>query len=102
VIGRRPRAREPFLILAITSTGRVSAACTALSLIPCPLADGPCFNLKATTMAKPTEEQIRIRAHELWEQNHRPDGRDDEFWHQAERELSQGVTPDEKSETFLE
>jgi DUF2934 family protein len=53
-------------------------------------------------MAKPTEEQIRIRAHELWEKNHRPDGRDDEFWHQAERELSQEVSPDEKSKTFLE
>jgi hypothetical protein len=41
------------------------------------------------TMTKPTEEQIRQRAHELWEQNHRPDGRDDEFWHQAERELQE-------------
>jgi len=39
-------------------------------------------------MTKPTEDQIRQRAHELWEQNHRPDGRDDEFWHQAERELN--------------
>jgi hypothetical protein len=53
-------------------------------------------------MAKPTEEQIRQRAHEIWEQNHRPDGRDQEFWHQAEKELSQGSKPDEKSETFLE
>jgi hypothetical protein len=43
--------------------------------------------LKAETMTKPTEEQIRARAHELWEQNHRPDGRDEEFWHQAERQL---------------
>jgi Protein of unknown function (DUF2934) len=53
-------------------------------------------------MAKPTEEQIRQRAQEMWEQNHRPVGRGDEFWYQAERELSQGVTADEKSETFLE
>jgi hypothetical protein len=53
-------------------------------------------------MAKPTEEQIRQRAHELWEQNHRPDGRDDEFWHQAEKELVAGTTSDEKSQTFLE
>jgi DUF2934 family protein len=51
---------------------------------------------------KPTEEQIRQRAHELWEQNHRPDGRDYEFWHQAEKELNRGITPVEKSETFLE
>lgn len=47
-------------------------------------------------MEKPSEEQIRQRAHEIWERNHRPDGRDDEFWHQAEKELqeegSQGKT----------
>jgi Protein of unknown function (DUF2934) len=36
---------------------------------------------------KPTEDQTRQRAHEIWERNHRPDGRDDEFWHQAEKEL---------------
>jgi hypothetical protein len=53
-------------------------------------------------MAKPTEEQIRQRAQEIWEENHRPVGRDDEFWYRAARELSQGVTSDEKSETFLE
>jgi Protein of unknown function (DUF2934) len=40
-------------------------------------------------MEKPTEEQIRSRAHELWEQAGKPDGREDEFWHQAERELKQ-------------
>jgi hypothetical protein len=46
------------------------------------------------TMTKPTEDQIRQRAHELWEQNHRPDGRDDEFWHQAERELQEADQKD--------
>ena len=40
-------------------------------------------------MDKPTEDQIRQRAHELWEQSHRPDGRDEEFWNQAERELQE-------------
>jgi hypothetical protein len=53
-------------------------------------------------MAKPTEEQIRLRAHELWEKAGKPEGREDEFWHQAENELAQGATSDEKSETFLE
>ena len=38
-------------------------------------------------MEKPTEDQIRQRAHEIWERNHRPDGMDHEFWHQAEKEL---------------
>ena len=40
-------------------------------------------------MEKPTEDQIRQRAHEIWERNHRPDGRDDEFWQQAEKELQE-------------
>jgi hypothetical protein len=55
-------------------------------------------------MSKPTEEQIRTRARQLWELAGRPDGRDDEFWHEAECELKDGATnnPDEKSETFLE
>ncbi|WP_018261741.1 DUF2934 domain-containing protein [Methylobacterium sp. WSM2598] len=34
-----------------------------------------------------TPEQIRERAHELWERNHRPDGFDLEFWLLAEREV---------------
>jgi hypothetical protein len=34
-----------------------------------------------------TPEQIRERAHELWERNHRPEGFDLEFWLLAEREL---------------
>lgn len=38
-------------------------------------------------MAHPTEEQIRKRAFELWEQAGNPEGHEDEFWHQAQREL---------------
>jgi hypothetical protein len=38
-------------------------------------------------MARPTDDEIRVRAHQLWEQAGKPDGRDEEFWHQAEREL---------------
>nr|WP_084302853.1 DUF2934 domain-containing protein [Bradyrhizobium sp. WSM2254] len=38
-------------------------------------------------MASPTEEQIRKRAFELWEQAGKPEGREDEFWQQAQREL---------------
>ena len=33
------------------------------------------------------QERIRARAHALWEQAGQPDGREDEFWHQAEREI---------------
>ena len=55
-------------------------------------------------MAKPTEEQIRDRAHQLWEAAGRPEGREHEFWYQAERELGGDTAnnPDEKSGTFLE
>ena len=30
---------------------------------------------------------IRQRAYEIWEQDGRPDGRDQEHWHQAEAEM---------------
>jgi hypothetical protein len=40
-------------------------------------------------MTFPDNEQIRTRAHQLWEQAGKPDGREDEFWHQAERELQE-------------
>jgi hypothetical protein len=53
-------------------------------------------------MTKPTQEEIIHRAYELWEQAGKPDSRDEEFYHQAEKELGQGTTSDEKSETFLE
>ena len=38
-------------------------------------------------MEKPVEEQVRIRAHALWEQAGKPDRREGEFWHEAEREI---------------
>jgi hypothetical protein len=39
------------------------------------------------SMTQPTEKEIMARAYEIWERNGRPDGREDEFWHQAEQEL---------------
>jgi hypothetical protein len=53
-------------------------------------------------MEEPTKEQIIHRADELWEQAGKPDGRDREFYHPAERELAGGANSDEKSESFLE
>jgi DUF2934 family protein len=38
-------------------------------------------------MENPTKEQVIHRAYELWEQAGKPDGRDEEFYHQAEQEL---------------
>jgi Protein of unknown function (DUF2934) len=39
--------------------------------------------------ARRMREEIRARAHELWEQNGRPAGRDLEFWLQAKSEISE-------------
>jgi hypothetical protein len=38
-------------------------------------------------MADPTQEQIIHRAYEIWEKNNKPEGRDEEFYYQAEQEL---------------
>jgi hypothetical protein len=38
-------------------------------------------------MTDPSHQQIRARAHQLWEQAGKPQDRDDEFWHAAEQEL---------------
>jgi Protein of unknown function (DUF2934) len=46
---------------------------------------------RALALEKPTEDEIRRRAHQIWDQNHRPSGRDDEFWFRAERELHQAT-----------
>jgi Protein of unknown function (DUF2934) len=42
---------------------------------------------RTCAMAKPNEDKIRKRAREIWEENNRPVGRDEEFWFQAEREF---------------
>jgi len=33
------------------------------------------------------EEEIKKRAYEIWERHGRPEGKEDEFWQQAEQEL---------------
>jgi hypothetical protein len=42
---------------------------------------------QARAFAKPDDVGIRNRAHEIWEENGRPAGRDVEFWLEAEREF---------------
>ena len=34
-----------------------------------------------------SDEQVRSRARELWEQAGKPEGRDEEFWYRAEEEF---------------
>jgi hypothetical protein len=57
-------------------------------LKPVPLTLG-LWLIRGDTMENPTREPIIHRAYQLWEQAGKPDGRDQEFYHQAERELRQ-------------
>jgi Protein of unknown function (DUF2934) len=41
-----------------------------------------------TDKSKPSEADIRKRAHEIWERDGRPEFRDQEHWHKAEAELA--------------
>ncbi|MDB5580783.1 MAG: hypothetical protein JWR80_5959 [Bradyrhizobium sp.] len=45
-------------------------------------------------MARPRGIEIVRRAYELWEQAGKPDGRDQEFYLQAERELTEAAARD--------
>ena len=42
---------------------------------------------RAQALAKPSQNRIRRRARQIWEENGQPSGRDEEFWLQAEREI---------------
>jgi hypothetical protein len=64
-------------------------------------------------MRDPAEEQIRDHAYRLWEAAGKPADREEEFWYEAQRQLSpeagekpseasRASNPDEKSTTFIE
>jgi hypothetical protein len=36
----------------------------------------------------PTKQDVQLRSYQIWEQEGRPNGRDQEHWFQAERELA--------------
>ncbi|MBB4261453.1 MULTISPECIES: DUF2934 domain-containing protein [unclassified Bradyrhizobium] len=40
-------------------------------------------------MIKPTEEEIRTKAYQLWKEAGEPEGQAEFFWHQAQEELGQ-------------
>jgi len=48
-------------------------------------------------MATPREMDIVRRAYQLWEKAGQPQGRDQEFYLQAERELQEGLDKPESS-----
>jgi hypothetical protein len=40
-------------------------------------------------MMKVDQEKIRELAHKLWEQAGKPEGKEDQFWFEAERQLAE-------------
>jgi hypothetical protein len=42
---------------------------------------------RARALANANEDLVRARARDIWEENGRPTGRDNEFWFQAEGEF---------------
>ena len=51
--------------------------------------------------ASNTEQRIRDRAYALWQEAGRPEGRDHEFWHQAEAEENAAPTEGANATTGL-
>jgi hypothetical protein len=49
-------------------------------------------------MHTPNENDIRSRAFDLWQREGSPEGRDNDFWYQAERELSEEAGLDSSKE----
>lgn len=50
-------------------------------------------------MASDIEERIRARAHAIWEEEGRPDGRAEEHWARATREVEVGLTAEAAEKT---
>lgn len=45
---------------------------------------------------EPDEHRIRLRAYEIWEEEGKPDGRAEEHWMRARRELESAPDPNEE------
>lgn len=51
------------------------------------MSEGTRKKVGATTPTPDLEEQIRVRAYEIWEENGRLEGTEEDDWKQAEREI---------------
>jgi Protein of unknown function (DUF2934) len=51
------------------------------------MSEAPRKKVGATTPTPDLEEQIRVRAYEIWEENGRLEGTEEDDWKQAEREI---------------
>lgn len=57
------------------------------------------LKLQRFLAARRAREEIRTRAHELWEQQGHPAGRDVDFWLQAETELKRKLASSQRDES---
>jgi hypothetical protein len=55
-------------------------------------------NYRRLSVVRPSMIEIVRRAYELWEQAGKPDGKDQEFYHQAERELTEAAEAADKTD----
>ena len=55
---------------------------------PAEASDSVSLGPRTPPRTEPTEDEIRARAHALWEQAGRPEGDGTQFWLEAEKELN--------------
>jgi hypothetical protein len=60
-----------------------------------PPGSSPARRVLSRMFAMVTEEEIRARAHELWQLAGEPEGKEHHFWIEAERELREQQIRDE-------
>ena len=54
-------------------------------------------------MAPGREERVMLRAYEIWQQEGRPEGRQEEHWRRAEQEVGNvGAVPEESGQNEVE
>jgi hypothetical protein len=56
------------------------------------------WNYRKLSVVRPRMIEIVRRAYELWEQAGKPDGKDQEFYHQAERGLTETAGARDKTD----
>jgi DUF2934 family protein len=80
-----PRELERKIEQAGRIASRINDQTTVERLLA--FAEGLRQRLRQRLAPRQAKEEIKARAGELWEQNGRPEGRDLEFWLQAEAEV---------------
>jgi hypothetical protein len=84
---------ERFLKKIIVLAGRLSSTARTVPREGPRLGTGLCLAaLKVEHMAEPTHMDVVRRAYQLWQQAGQPVGKDQEFYLQAEQELSKSST----------